>query len=40
MLYDLDGIRLMVYDGCYKRGGATLTVGAGGVFRSASTKKQ
>lgn len=26
MLYDLDGIRL-VYDGCYKGGGATLTVG-------------
>lgn len=38
MLYDLDTIRFMVYDGCYKGGGGTLIVQVGGIFKAASTK--
>lgn len=38
MLYDLDMIRFMVYDGCYKRGGGTLIVQEGRVLNSASTE--
>ena len=38
MLYDLDMIRFMVCDGCYKGGGGTLIVQEGGVFKSAPTK--
>lgn len=38
MLYDLDMIRFMVYDGCFKGGDGTLIVQQGGVFKSAATK--